>query len=84
MSPARSRPIADIVRDYAVTKRFLGRCEALGLLRIEQHGPRQCLGRADEDRLQTILKGLKLGFTLHELKMLFDAELRTGTDRSAS
>ena len=84
MSPARSRPIADIVRDYDVTERFLGHCEALGLLRIERHGPRQRLARSDEERLQTILKGLKLGFTLGELKMLFDAERKTATDRPAS
>ena len=76
MRSDKGKPIAEIVREYDVTKTFLERCEQLHVLRIRRSGPHRRLERDDEERLQTILKGLRLGFTLGEMKMLFDAAAR--------
>ena len=69
----RGKTFPEIVRQYRVTEDFLDRCEWLGLLRIQRQGVRRTLARREEERLQIILKGLRLGFTLREMKMLFDA-----------
>ncbi len=68
----RGKTFTEIVRQYDVTEDLLGRCERFGLLRVRRHGLHRRLERRDEERLQIILKGLKLGFTLQELKTLFD------------
>ena len=69
----RGKTLPEIVRQYRVTEDFLNRCEWLGLLRVQRQGARRALERREEERLRIILKGLKLGFTLREMKMLFDA-----------
>ena len=69
----RGKSLPEIVRQYDVTEDFLGRCERLDLLRLRRQGGSRTIERRDEERLRIILKGLRLGFTLREMKMLFDA-----------
>ena len=77
MRSDRGRSIAEIIRDYDVTEAFLERCEQLNLIRIQRSSLGRRLERDDEERLQTILKGLRLGFTLSEMKVLLDAFWRS-------
>ena len=72
----RGKTFPEIVRQYRVTEDFLDRCEWLGLLRVQRQGGRRTLVRREEERLRIVLKGLGLGFTLREMKMLFDASAR--------
>ena len=76
-----SKSLADVAREYRVSLYVLVRCRSLGLLGIDRSGGDLTMPPQEEARLLTILKGLSLGFSLDEMKMLFDT-LPSGPARS--
>ena len=62
--------IGDMARQYAVSLRTLRFYEDRGLLAPRRDGTARYYGAADRVRLQMILKGKRLGFTLAEISDL--------------
>jgi DNA-binding transcriptional MerR regulator len=66
--------IGELSRIYGVTLRALRFYEQRGLLNPVRRGAARFYDSAQKDRLQMILKGKHLGFTLTEISDLLDAE----------
>ncbi|MGL4441793.1 MAG: MerR family transcriptional regulator [Bosea sp. (in: a-proteobacteria)] len=62
--------IGDIARDFDVTLRTLRFYESRGLLAPRREGMNRYYSAQDRSRLELILKGKKLGFTLTEIRAL--------------
>jgi DNA-binding transcriptional MerR regulator len=62
--------IGDIARDFDVTLRTLRFYEARGLLSPRREGMNRYYSEQDRARLELILKGKKLGFTLTEIRAM--------------
>jgi len=67
-------PIGEMARDYAVSLRTLRFYEDRGLLSPRREGTARYYSAADRLRLQMILKGKRLGFTLAEISDLIGAK----------
>lgn len=62
--------IGDIARDFDVTLRTLRFYESRGLLSPRREGMNRYYSAQDRSRLELILKGKKLGFTLTEIRAM--------------
>lgn len=62
--------IGDLARDFDVTLRTLRFYEARGLLSPRREGMNRYYSQPDRARLELILKGKKLGFTLTEIRAM--------------
>lgn len=62
--------IGDIARDFDVTLRTLRFYESRGLLSPRREGMSRFYSTQDRSRLELILKGKKLGFTLTEIRAM--------------
>ena len=62
--------IGDIARDFDVTLRTLRFYEARGLLSPRREGMNRYYSEQDRSRLELILKGKRLGFTLTEIRAM--------------
>jgi DNA-binding transcriptional MerR regulator len=62
--------IGDIARDFDVTLRTLRFYESRGLLSPRREGMNRYYSEQDRSRLELILKGKKLGFTLTEIRAM--------------
>jgi DNA-binding transcriptional MerR regulator len=62
--------IGDLARDFDVTLRTLRFYEARGLLSPRREGLNRYYSNEDRGRLQLILKGKQLGFTLTEIRAM--------------
>jgi DNA-binding transcriptional MerR regulator len=62
--------IGEMARDFDVSLRTLRFYEHRGLLSPRRAGASRFYGPADRKRLQTVLKGKQLGFTLTEIRDL--------------
>jgi DNA-binding transcriptional MerR regulator len=62
--------IGDIARDFDVTLRTLRFYESRGLLSPRREGMNRYYSEQDRSRLEVILKGKKLGFTLTEIRAM--------------
>jgi DNA-binding transcriptional MerR regulator len=67
-SGQRFYTIGDMAREFAVSLRALRFYEDRGLLTPHRQGTSRFYDAADRARLQTILKGKHLGFTLTEIR----------------
>lgn len=67
---ARRYTIADLSREFSITLRTIRFYEDLGLLQPERVGRQRIYGQRDRVRLGLILRGKRLGFSLHEAKEL--------------
>jgi DNA-binding transcriptional MerR regulator len=65
---AQGYSISDMARDFNVSLRTLRFYEHRGLLTPRRDGTNRIYGAADRARLQRILKGKQLGFTLAEIR----------------
>jgi DNA-binding transcriptional MerR regulator len=63
-------PIGEMAREFAVSLRTLRFYEDRGLLAPRRDGTARFYGAGDRVRLQMILKGKRLGFTLAEISDL--------------
>jgi DNA-binding transcriptional MerR regulator len=76
--------IGDLARIYGVTLRALRFYEQRGLLRPFRKGAARLYDATQRSRLQMILNGKQLGFTLTEIAEVLDADCgRTETDAFA-
>ena len=68
--------ISDLARSYGVSLRTLRFYEDRGLLHPRRHGTMRYYGAADRVRLELILKGKRLGFTLSEIQDLISSRAK--------
>lgn len=68
----RSYTITDLAREFDVTTRAIRFYEDEGLLLPERVGRNRVYGSRERVRLMLILRGKRLGFSLGEVKELFD------------
>lgn len=59
--------ITDLAREYDVTLRTLRHYETLGLLSPERRGTTRIYHQRDRIRLELVLRGRRLGFSLDEI-----------------
>lgn len=64
--------ITDLAREFAVTTRTIRHYEDQGLLNPTRQGVNRVFSTRDRVRLKLALRGKRLGFTLQEIKELFD------------
>lgn len=72
------RPIADVSTAYGLTFRALRFYEARGLISPTRIGMTRLYSPKDCDRLELILKGKRMGFTLTEIRAMIDQSERRG------
>lgn len=72
-SDAAEYTIGQMAGDFGVTLRTLRFYEAKGMLKPRRDGSARLYAAADRLRLQMILKGKQLGFTLSEIRELIGA-----------
>jgi len=78
---AGERPIGEMAREFGVSLRTLRFYEDRGLLAPRRDGTARFYGASERLRLQMILKGRRLGFTLAEIGDLIGAKSGSaGTD----
>ena len=64
--------ITDLAREFGVTTRTIRHYEDQGLLSPTRNGVNRVFSGRDRIRLKLALRGKRLGFTLQEIKELFD------------
>ena len=72
--------IGDMAREFDVTLRTLRFYEDKGLLSPKRDGSTRLYSRRDRTRLQLILLGRKVGFTLRDVKQMIDLYDPKGTN----
>ena len=70
--------ISDLARTYGVSLRALRFYEDKGLMHPRRQGTIRYYGAADRIRLELILKGKRLGFTLSEIHELISSRAKDG------
>ena len=70
--PGRTWTITDLAHDFGVTLRTLRHYEDVGLLSPERRGTTRVFHLRDRIRLELILRGKRLGFTLPEIATIVD------------
>ncbi len=69
---AQTYSIGEMAREFEVTARTIRFYEAEGLLAPTREGRRRVYRRRDRARLRLILRGRRVGFTLAEIREIFD------------
>ncbi len=64
--------ITELVREFALTPRTIRHYEDQGLLKPRREGTNRLFTNRDRARLRLALRCVRLGFSLHEIKQLFD------------
>ncbi|MCM0149808.1 MerR family transcriptional regulator [Photobacterium galatheae] len=64
--------ISELAKEFGVTTRSIRFYEDVGLLQPERDGTIRVYQRRDKTRLKLILRGKRLGFSLAEIRELFD------------
>lgn len=64
--------ITQLADEYGVTLRTLRHYESLGLLSPERRGPTRVFHNRDRIRLELVLRGRRLGFSLPEIARIVD------------
>jgi DNA-binding transcriptional MerR regulator len=70
--PAATWTITELAGDFRVTLRTLRHYEDVGLLSPERRGTTRVFHHRDRIRLELILRGKRLGFTLPEIATIVD------------
>lgn len=76
--------ISDLARIYGLSLRTLRFYEDKGLLHPRRQGTARFYGSGDRVRLELILKGKRLGFTLAEIDELIASRTKHGTPAASS
>jgi DNA-binding transcriptional MerR regulator len=69
---AETFTISELAREFGVTTRTIRHYEDEGLLNPERDGINRVFSNRDRVRLKLALRGKRLGFTLQEIRELFD------------
>ena len=72
--------IGEMARAYGVTLRTLRFYEDKGLITPQRDGTTRLYSRRDRSRLQLIMLGRKVGFSLRDVKQMMDLYDPTGTN----
>lgn len=64
--------ITDLAKEFAVTTRTLRHYEEQGLLRPRREGATRIFSPRDRARLKLALRGKRLGFSLSDIRQLFE------------
>ena len=72
MSDSRTYTIGEMAKEFEVTSRTLRLYEEEGLLIPQREGTRRIYSERNRVRLRLILRGKRLGWSLAEIKELFD------------
>jgi DNA-binding transcriptional MerR regulator len=72
MSESRTYAIGELAKEFEVTSRTLRLYEEEGLLKPQRAGTRRIYSERNRVRLRLILRGKRLGWSLSEIKELFD------------
>jgi len=72
MSDSRTYTIGEMAKEFEVTSRTLRLYEEEGLLIPQRMGTRRIYSERNRVRLRLILRGKRLGWSLAEIKELFD------------
>jgi DNA-binding transcriptional MerR regulator len=78
MGPAKPKPvpasytITELAREFAVTQRAIRFYEDQGLLKPERKGRTRVYRTGDRVKLKLTLRGKRLGFSLSEIREMFD------------
>jgi DNA-binding transcriptional MerR regulator len=64
--------ISELAREFGVTTRTIRFYEAQGLLSPQREGTNRVFSQRDRVRLKLALRGKRLGFTLAEIRELFE------------
>ena len=64
--------ISELAREFDITTRSIRFYEDVGLLQPQRQGSTRVYQRRDKIRLKLILRGKRLGFSLAEIRELFD------------
>lgn len=64
--------ITELAKEFSITTRTIRFYEDQGLLNPHREGRRRVYGNRDRTRLKLILRGKRLGFSLGEIRALFD------------
>ncbi|MDO6706014.1 MerR family DNA-binding transcriptional regulator [Photobacterium sp. 1_MG-2023] len=64
--------ISELAREFGITTRSIRFYEDVGLLQPDREGAIRVYQRRDKIRLKLILRGKRLGFSLAEIRELFD------------
>ncbi len=70
--PNKTYTISDLSKEFDVTTRAIRLYEESGLLAPERDGSKRIYQERDRVRLQLILRGKRIGFTLAQVKEMFD------------
>lgn len=70
--PEQTWTITDLAREYGVTLRTIRHYEALGLLAPERRGTARVFRHRDRIRLELVLRGRRLGFSLEQIARIID------------
>ena len=68
----RTWTIAELAEEYGVTLRTIRHYEALGLISPERRGTERVFHQRDRIRLELVLRGRRLGFSLDEIGRIVD------------
>ena len=68
----RTWTIAELAEEYGVTLRTIRHYEALGLIGPERRGTERIFRQRDRIRLELVLRGRRLGFSLDEIGRIVD------------
>ncbi|MEF1291627.1 MerR family transcriptional regulator, partial [Vibrio sp. M260118] len=64
--------ISDLAKEFDITTRSIRFYEDEGLIQPERKGSMRIYNRRDKTRLKLILRGKRLGFSLAEIRELFE------------
>ena len=70
--PNKTYTISELSKEFDVTTRAIRLYEESGLLAPERDGSKRIYQERDRVRLQLILRGKRIGFTLAQVKEMFD------------
>lgn len=79
----RAYSIRDLARLYEVTARTLRFYESRGLLHPHREGTRRLYSETDRARLELILRGKRVGFSLDDIAEMLDVEMAPGRSPEA-
>lgn len=72
--------IRDLMNEFGVTARTLRHYEEVGLLQPTRRGTARCFSGRDRARLKVALRSKRVGFTLEEIRELFELYDNAGTE----
>ena len=78
---AATHTISDLAREFGVSTRTIRHYEEKGLLSPARQGTSRVFSPRDRVRLKLALRGKRLGFSLNEIKELFDLYDRSRDER---